>query len=80
MFRARRHNPGATAMMPKSDTLSAIMELNPTARPTFLAEFSNEDLLRYLDRLTALPVSSVDRADRPIASPFATYKPHRIAG
>jgi hypothetical protein len=38
-------------MMPKSDTIEAIMQLNPTARPTFLAEFSNSELGDYLRRL-----------------------------
>jgi len=39
-------------MMPKSDTIDAIRRLNPTASPGFLAEFSNNDLGEYLDRLT----------------------------
>lgn len=39
--------------MPKSDTIEAIMSLNPTARSDFLAEFSPEDLGRYLERLSA---------------------------
>jgi hypothetical protein len=39
-------------MMPKGDTISAIRRLNPTAQPAFLAEFSIDDLQRYLDRLT----------------------------
>lgn len=39
-------------MMPKGDTITAIQQLNPTADPAFLAEFSLEDLQAYLDRLT----------------------------
>ena len=39
-------------MMPKSDTIDAIRRLNPTAKPGFLAEFSNNELAEYLDRLT----------------------------
>jgi len=35
----------------KQDAISAIMGLNPTANPTFLAEFSKDDLERYLSRL-----------------------------
>ena len=35
----------------KRDAIAAIMGLNPTAKPTFLAEFSKDDLERYLDRL-----------------------------
>lgn len=35
----------------KQDAISAIMGLNPTANPTFLAEFSKDDLEQYLSRL-----------------------------
>jgi len=35
----------------KRDAIAAIIGLNPTAKPTFLAEFSKDDLERYLDRL-----------------------------
>jgi len=35
----------------KQDAITAIMGLNPTASPTFLAEFSKADLERYLTRL-----------------------------
>lgn len=38
-------------MTPKTDTMSAIMQLNITARPEFLAEFSNQQLCQYLQRL-----------------------------
>ncbi len=38
-------------MTPKSDTMSAIMQLNMTARPEFLANFSNQQLCQYLQRL-----------------------------
>lgn len=38
-------------MMPKGDTIAAIMKLNPTADPGFLSEFSNGELSDYLDRL-----------------------------
>ena len=38
-------------MMPKSDTITAIMDLNPTANPAFLAEFSVYELGDYLRRL-----------------------------
>ncbi|MBI4719153.1 MAG: hypothetical protein HY763_15235 [Planctomycetes bacterium] len=37
--------------MPKTDTMEAIMKLNPTARPDFLSGFSGEDLTDYLHRL-----------------------------
>ena len=39
-------------MMTKSDTIEAIQRLNPTVRPDFLAEFSTDELVRYLDRLS----------------------------
>lgn len=38
-------------MTPKTDTMSAIMQLNISARPEFLAEFSNQELCHYLQRL-----------------------------
>ena len=41
--------------MTKSDTIDAIRHLNPTADPQFLAEFSGDDLVRYLDRLARSP-------------------------
>ncbi len=39
-------------MMPKSDTITAITKLNPSADPEFLAQFSSEELTEYLHRLT----------------------------
>ncbi len=39
-------------MMTKSDTIEAIQKLNPTASPDFLAGFPNDELERYLDRLS----------------------------
>lgn len=38
-------------MMSKCDTIDAILKCNPSARPEFLSGFSNDDLVRYLDRL-----------------------------
>ena len=38
-------------MMTKSDTIEAILVLNPTADRTFLSEFSNAELGQYLQRL-----------------------------
>ena len=37
--------------MTKCDTISAITKLNATAAPEFLAEFTNEELTVYLQRL-----------------------------
>ncbi|HNQ23189.1 MAG TPA: hypothetical protein PKK06_08860 [Phycisphaerae bacterium] len=40
-------------MILKSDLVTAIGELNPTAEPAFLAEFSCAELTGYLERLRA---------------------------
>ena len=63
-------------MMTKSDTIAEIMTLNPTVGAVFLADFSNEDLLRYLQRLRSLlsmNATVVGRRDndRMRPSPFA---------
>ena len=42
-------------MMPKGDTVEAIMKMNPSATPEFLAEFTHDELARYLKRLQNLP-------------------------
>ena len=59
-------------MMPKSDTIDAIRRLNFTADPQFLAEFPNDELVRYLARLAGISQSpfdevqtDADRKDRP---------------
>jgi hypothetical protein len=41
-------------MMTKSDTMEAIMRLNPTARPEFLVEFAANELRDYLRQLEDL--------------------------
>ena len=41
-------------MMPKSDIIAAIMKLNSAVDPEFLAEFSNEELWEYLQRLASV--------------------------
>jgi hypothetical protein len=38
-------------MMTKGETMAEIMRLNPSVGATFLSEFSNEQLVRYLRRL-----------------------------
>lgn len=51
-------------MTTKDQTLESIVRLNPTAAPEFLAEFSNDELARYLDRLNSLrPVRNIDADD-----------------
>ncbi len=61
-------------MMPKGDTIHAILKLNPTAAPDFLAGFSAEELDNYLQRLA-------DRrnrlADRPAGLPAIRRMPRR---
>ena len=42
-------------MIPKSDTIAAILQINPTASPEFLTQFSNRELDEYLQRLRQLP-------------------------
>ena len=37
--------------MTKREIIDHIMEVNPSARPEFLAEFSRESLAEYLDHL-----------------------------
>ena len=41
----------AVTMRTKNDTIAEIIMLNPTAQPSFLAEFANQDLDEYLGRL-----------------------------
>ncbi|MCH8242729.1 MAG: hypothetical protein IH897_08985 [Planctomycetes bacterium] len=38
-------------MISKTHTIEAIMDLNPSANPGFLAEFAQDELARYLFRL-----------------------------
>ena len=40
--------------MTKSDTMEAIMRLNPSAKPEFLAEFAADQLRDYLRQLESL--------------------------
>ena len=53
-------------MMPKSDTIAAIQQLNTSADPTFLAEFSVSDLQASLKRLSVL---GVDEKRAPVMIP-----------
>ncbi len=54
-------------MISKTNTIEAIMDLNPSASPGFLAEFAQDELAKYLFRLADVtPMSSVsDKADSP---------------
>jgi hypothetical protein len=62
-------------MMPKSDTIAAIMELNPTANPAFLAEFSVYELGDYLHRLTNVTESREATARTGVDRPAEEYSP-----
>ena len=59
-------------MMPKGDTITEIMRINRSARPEFLSEFSPDDLLRYLERLSTLRPSERAKVVSPLVSPGAT--------
>jgi len=54
-------------MISKTHTIEAIMDLNPSANPGFLAEFAQDELAKYLFRLADVtPMSSAsDMADSP---------------
>lgn len=57
-------------MKTKGDTITEIMRFNPSVGATFLSEFNNDDLVRYLRRLRDLretrrhpPLNPVINAD-----------------
>ena len=54
-------------MLSKTNTIEAIMDLNPSASPGFLAEFAQDELAKYLFRLADVtPMSSArNMADSP---------------
>ena len=53
-------------MMTKTHTIEAILDLNPGAKPSFLAEFPSTELTRYLFRLVDVtPVSHDEGMGRP---------------
>jgi len=45
--------------MDKSELIESIREINKTARPEFLAEFSEEELNTYLEHLAELSLEEV---------------------
>lgn len=49
-------------MMTKTHTIEAILDLNPGANPSFLAEFPSEELTRYLFRLVEVTPMSHENA------------------
>ena len=64
-------------MISKTNTIEAIMDLNPSANPGFLAEFAQDELARYLFRLAdVIPMSSAsEMADS--ATPNEPWMNHR---
>lgn len=46
-------------MLSKPDTIEEITRLSPTANPSFLAEFSKEELNEYLERLNCVTESDI---------------------
>ncbi len=46
-----RRDAESSIMLSKPDTIEEITKLNPTVNPTFLADFSKEELNDYLVRL-----------------------------
>lgn len=53
--------------MSKRDMIDRIRRLNPSARPEFLAEFEESDLLEYLRQLSELEHEQMRQAERELA-------------
>ena len=68
-------------MSPKSDTIAAILKLNPTAEPEFLSEFPNIELDAYLRRLQGTPTRQTIVEPAPSAgAPLVAAIAPRIQG
>ena len=65
-------------MMTKSDTISEIMRLNPSVGATFLSEFTNDDLVRYLRRLRDLRETSHRRSQTLALRTTALLRPEAL--
>ena len=54
-------------MISKTNTIEAIMDLNPSATPGFLADFAQAELAKYLFRLSDVTpmMSASDMASSP---------------
>ena len=48
--------------MTKRDIIDRVMDLNPSAKPEFLAEFSHQDLAEYLRHLTEIAAEHHEQA------------------
>jgi hypothetical protein len=53
--------------MTKRELIERIAKLNPSARPDFLAAFSEDDLLAYLHQLQELAVERQERQTSALA-------------
>jgi len=53
--------------MSKRELIDRIRQLNPTARPDFLAEFTEDDLRAYLHQLTELLHDHAGEVLEPVA-------------
>lgn|GEM_PF-2156656 len=67
---------GVPKMFSKTHTIEAILDLNPTAKPAFLAEFPPNDLTAYLFRLVDISRASQDVGQSAFA--MSDESPHRL--
>jgi len=58
-------------MMPKGDTIAAIMRVNRSAHAEFLSQFSGDDLTVYLERLNVVQPSTPQKQAQSPTSPGA---------
>ncbi len=65
-------------MMIKSDTMAEIMRLNPSVGATFLSEFNNDELKRYLRRLRDLRETSYPRSQTLALHATAQTRPEAL--
>lgn len=65
-------------MMTKSDTITEIMRINPSVGATFLSEFNNDDLVRYLRRLRDLRDTSHRRGLKHTLNTVALTRPEAL--
>lgn len=65
-------------MLSKPDTIEEITRLSPTVNPSFLAEFSKEELNEYLERLNRVTeVDPFSRRVKPLHS-MGLSDTHRV--
>jgi hypothetical protein len=69
---------GGQFMMTKGDTIAEIMRLNPSVGATFLSEFNNDQLARYLRRLSDLHETSYRHGQTPSLHTGAVTRPEAL--